>query len=198
MKEEETICWKVNRCVDDLERLLKTNMIDPAAFGERLHQIRKDAQRMENALKLRKEFMGTIEGLEEKYQQKKSGRNKVKGINKIANTNIRQKSHKMAYEFTIKQGDEILYQQPVYGAVLSIVEDINDIDRMGSVDGTVQNLFFGHPLVMWYGFDQLRQGMEGKKIEIMTAMRQAIESNELADPEVKKKIIKAANETLGK
>lgn len=195
VREEDTICFKVNRCIDDLARLLRTNEIDPAEFGNRLHLIRKDAQKMENAIKLRKQVMSSVAGLEDEYQIKKGGRNKLKKTNKIANADMTSDKPR-TYEFTMKENGKILYQQDVHGGVLSIVEEIEDIDDNGALTGVAQSFFFGHPLVLWFGYDQLTKSMEGKRMEIMGEFRKGIESRQFADPLVKARLIAVANHSL--
>ncbi len=64
----KTICYKVNRAIELLELAIKTSDLDISLMGNILHDIRKDAQTMENGLKQRKQAM--IEAsVEEKYQK---------------------------------------------------------------------------------------------------------------------------------
>lgn len=102
------------------------------------------------------------------------------------------------YEFTMKENGKILYQQDVHGGVLSIVEEIEDIDDNGALTGVAQSFFFGHPLVLWFGYDQLTKSMEGKRMEIMGEFRKGIESRQFADPLVKARLIAVANHSLKK
>lgn len=188
MKAEDTICWKINRLVEELTEALATGRLDIVGAVSSLHEIRQSAGKMETALKRRKDLM-TIHGIEEKYQALKAG-DKPTGVNKIAS--LDEKTYENPeFEFIFKKNGEVMYQNKVYSAVFCVVEKIKDIDPNGVIDGVTQKLTFGRPLEIWYAMDQLNQGVEGMRVEVLADMQRAIEENRFADPEVKRTIIEA-------
>ena len=188
MKAEDTICWKINRIVDDLTESLATGKLDIVNAVARLHEVRQSAGKMELALKNRKDLM-VIHGIEEKYQADK-GNDKPTGINHISD--LDEKTYKNPeFEFIFKRDGEVVYQNKVYSAVFCVVEKITDISPEGVIDGVTQKLTFGRPLEVWYAMDQLNQGVEDMRVEILADMQKAIEDNKFADPEVKRRIIEA-------
>jgi hypothetical protein len=188
--QENTICYKVSRTIDALTEAL-TGSLDIVLQVQRLHEIRKSAQRMEDALKLRKEMMVEA-GIEAKYQSKKAGNKALKGVNKIAHMD-EKRLDTPEYTVIIKQGNEIVYENKVFSIVASIVEEITDIDDSGAISGRAQSLTIGKPLHVWYGFDQLRQAIEARSFEIFSAIQASIKSGSLADKSLKKALIERAN-----
>lgn len=183
----KTICYKVSRCIEALDRLIKTQHLDPIQFAKHLHGIRKDATAMENALKLRKQMM--IEaGIEDKYQEAK-GNIKPKGINLIASDEEKQ-TPKSLFKITLEQDGEIVYQNEGYAGAFSFVEEITDIDEDGAIVGQTQKLIFGQPLAYWFAFDQLKQGVEAKNMEILTAIRGMMRNGKI-DPQLRAKALSA-------
>jgi len=186
----KTICYKVNRAIELLELAIKTSDLDISLMGNILHDIRKDAQTMENGLKQRKQAM--IEAsVEEKYQKSKN--KTTKGINKIKYVE-KQTKKKADYEIIIKEKNKIIYQQNIFAGVFSFVEELKNIDENGNLDGTTQRLVFGHPLAYWFAFDQLRQNIEAKKIDVTIALKNAVMQNKFIKPEIREKIIQFANQ----
>lgn len=192
MIAEDTICYKISRSIDELSEALATGDLNIILHTRRLHEIRDSAQKMENALKLRRSVLKE-HGLEEVHQALKGERAVPPGLNKIANKEEQQTTDDTTFEFTIKQKEEIIYQNTVKAGVLWVVEEITDIDADGMIDGRAQNFIFGNKIGIWYAFDQLRQAMEAKKFEIMAAFKSAIERKDFVNPHVKAQIIRATN-----
>ena len=189
-----TLCSKVDKLIRALEQTAKTGELDVPGFANELHRIRKDAQRMESGLKRRKKIM--IErNLEVEYQKQKTQDLTPQGINNLRNNDTIQFGQ-LKFEVTIKNGQEIIYQNLVGAGVMCAVERIDDMDEMGNLDGQTQVFVFGRPMAYWYAFDQLRQGMEAKNMEVMNDLVIALRNNKLVDPEVRKEIARAINKTL--
>jgi len=193
MKQENTICHKITQSIDDIEEAVKTGHLDIIGLSKRLHEMRESAQSMENGLKLRKQVMSTVSGLEEEYQKLKQDNSKSEGINNISGKEEKHYNERIKFEFIIKQEGKLIYQQEAYAGVVCIVEKIEDIDRFGEISGKTQKFTFGHDLSVWFAFDQLAQAIEARKVAIAIAIKEAIENNRFADPETKKKIIDNAN-----
>lgn len=194
MQDQKTICYKVSEAVKELENAVATNSLNVGRLAKLLHAIRQDAQTMENGLKLRKTMM-TKAGIEEKYQEAKGKANTPGGINKIYNREEYTKE-KAQFEFTVKdqKTGEIVYQNASHGGVLATVERIEDIDKDGHIDGQAQVFQFGHTLAYWFAYDQLRQAIEARKVQIISAIKEAVLSNKLTDPKVREQIVGFANQ----
>lgn len=194
MKWDQTICFKINRCIDNITNAVKGKGLDIQALSIDLHEIRTSAQHMESGLKLRKKLM--IEaGIEEKYQALFASENTPtkNGINTIANASEVRPASKIRYEFTVKEDGKVVYQSPAHAGVIDIVEEIEDIDDQGIINGKTQRFIFGHPLAIWYAFDQLQQAIEARRLEILIALKKAVGGKMFSDPVQKKKILEAMN-----
>ncbi len=194
MKSEATVCYKVSKCLDLLEEGVKTMELDAGTLAELLHGIRRDAQAMENGLKARKRLMSEV-GLEKRYQSEKGvlrDKEDGQGINTIKNVDTRTKES-MRWEVTIKQNGEVIYQHESGGGVMSFVESISDIDNDGHIEGVCQHYMFGHELSVFFAFDQLRQAMEGRWVQILLKIKEVLGNNKNADPTVKRKILDTVN-----
>lgn len=194
MKNEETICYKVSECIKEIEDTVNSGKFNAGKVAHLLHEIRKDAQQMENALKLRKEIL-VKHNLEEEYQKDKKSANTLEGINTIANKE-EFTSDKFLFEFTVKENGVLVYQNKCHAGVISIVEEIEDMDEFGEIDGRTQNFHFGHPIALWFAFDQLKQQMEARGVQIMTAIKQIISDKKYLNPEVRKQFISSINNTF--
>lgn len=196
MLETETICYKIDRSLDILKEALKTKELDAPALADYLHQIRVDAQAMENALHRRKKVMYEA-GIEENYKEEKKKAETHSGVNHIIDvpSGTFVKGHPK-YEFTVKQDGKILYQNEAYAGAMASVERFDDIDRFGTITGQSQQFYFGHPLLIMYAFQQLERGIEDKNIEIMTAFKQTMEGKKDVDPTVKKILREMANKGI--
>lgn len=197
MKDEQTICYKVTRSIETLEKAVKTHKLDVSTLAHNLHKIREQAQLMEDGLKRRKKIM-IREGFEEEYQSLKTKSKITEGINQIKNEDEERVSEKTKFEFTIKKEGEVIYQNTSYAGVVCIVEKVEDIDENGQIDGQTQKFMFGNPLTIWFAFDQLKIAVEAKSLEIMQAIKQAIEAKKFIDPKVRSKIINFTNRMEGK
>jgi len=193
MKQENTICYKVSESIKVIETTVKTGNFNAGKLAKLLHQIRKDAQKMEDGLKARKNVM-IKNNLEKEYQKNKKGV-EFDGINEISKIEEISKE-KEEFEVTIKRikTNKIVYKNKSHAGVICNVEKLKEMDKFGEIDGTTQVFTFGHTLAFWFAFDQLRQAVEGRKTEIMSAIQKAVNSNELIDPEVRANIIKLANQ----
>jgi hypothetical protein len=194
MRDQDTICYKVSEAIRELENTVATNSLNVGRLAKLLHGIRQDAQTMENGLKLRKSMMSEA-GIEDKYQEAKGKARTPGGINKIHNKKEYTKG-KTQFEFIIKdqKTGETVYQNASHGGVISTVERIEDIDKDGHIDGQAQVFQFGHTLVYWFAYDQLRQAIEARKVQIISAIKEAILSNKLSDPKVRKQIVGFVNQ----
>jgi len=197
MKNEDTICFKVTRSVEELEIAMKTGKLDALNLVKRLHEIRNQAQKMEEGLKRRKKIMER-EGLEVEYQALKKKLSVPEGTNKIYNEGEEKTTEKIEFEFTIKRSGEIIYQNNAYAGVVCVVEKVEDIDEMGNIVGTTQKFTFGNPMMTWFAFDQLKIAIEARGLEIMESIKQAIEKRKFVDPSVKKQIMEATNKIRSK
>ncbi len=194
MQQEKTICHKISKSIEVLEFTINTGSFDVGKMAKLLHSIRQDAQGMENGLKARKKLI-IKNNLEEKYQKQKKKNNTPSGINEIEKLEIHTQE-KEEFEFTIKRikDNKIVYQNKSHAGVVSIVEEIESIDRFGEMDGRTQKFTFGQPLAYWFAFDQLRQSIEARKVEIVSALKDAIGSNKLMDPKIRQQILDTANQ----
>jgi hypothetical protein len=197
MKDENTICFKVSRSIELLERAIKTQELDVAGLSEYLHHIRSDAQRMENGLKWRKEIM-VREGLENEYQERKKKELKLTGVNEIANEAEEIVKDNPEFEFTVKKNGKLLYENRSHAGVVCTVEKIEGMDEFGQMTGTTQKLIFGNPAMIWFAFDQLKISIEAKSTEILAELRHMIEGKKFLNPEVRKEYIEATNKMLRK
>lgn len=191
MINEDTICWKLSRAIELIEKAVKTGTLEVQKMGDYLHEARESAQSMENALVNRKELM-IKHGIEDEYQSLKAKKNTPSGINKVRGTNDRIPIDEFGgYEFTVKdiKKDEVVYNAKIHAGVISAVEEINDIDADGAITGKAQTFMFGHDIAIWYGFDQLRMAFEAQRVRILTAFRTAAENSIFMNPRVKKQIL---------
>lgn len=186
LKHNQTICYKVDRCIEKIESTIKTGEFDAPGLAKLLHEIRRDGQKMEDGLRKRKKIMESV-GVESVYQTAK-GNVKPKGINKIPNEAYAVNDNPQ-YEITIKNGDEILYQNLVESGVMCAVEEMEGMDEQGNVNGQTQTFVFGKTVGWWFAFDQLRQSIEARGIEIMSALREMARNNKLIDVEVRDKLL---------
>lgn len=190
--DKDTICYKVEKSIELVKSSLKTQTLDIYSIIKFLDLIRKDAQRMENALKLRKEVM-IKHSIEDEYQSLKGERNKQTGINDVP---IGTKFTKDIPEFevTVKDGKgEIIYQNKSLAGVFCFVEQVEDIDEQGMINGKTQQFAFGHDLAIYYAFDQLKQGIQVQMIRIALGLKNAIENKMFIDPEKKQSLLDRMN-----
>ncbi len=195
INHDETVCYYVNRMTEQLEQAMKTGDLDVMAMQEGLESIRKGAQNMENGLTLRKKILED-HGLEEEYQKLKAETQKMPGINKIGQRNERKTRaewQKKTYQLTVKQDGKIIYDVESYAGVICTVEEISDMDEQGTMTGTTQKFLFGHDLAIWYGFDQLQQSMQTRKVQMMTAMTAALEGKKIFTDKLRDMIKEATN-----
>lgn len=185
---KQTICYKVDKSIDILEEAIKTDNLDVRAIGKLLHDIRLQAQKMEDGLKKRKEIMSKA-GLEKDYQLKKG----KEGEDSYIRDEIVK--GKQLFEISVSQNGKHLYTRKGRAILLTIVERVDELDQMGNITGKVETLVTGHPLAIWYGFDQLSQKIESKRIEIMASIREAVEQSKFVDPKYKK-IVKEMTDIL--
>lgn len=188
--EKDTICWKVTTALEEIQEGL-TRGCDIIKVAKLLHEIRQSATKMEDGLKHRKKAMEAA-GIEEDYQKNRKIRLTLPGINKISSDEIRVQKN-MEYEFIVKEKGEVVYQNNAYAGVITVVERVEDIDEMGAINGQVQHFTFGHILNQWYAFNQLSHMMEGRNIEVLTAMKAAIQTKQFTDPETKRRLLTALN-----
>lgn len=190
--DKDTICYKVERSIELAKESMKTQTLDIYSLINFLDLIRKDAQRMENAIKLRKEVM-IKHSIEDEYQELKGKRNAQTGINDVPiGTQFTEDIPE--FEVTIKdKNGEVIYQNKSLAGVFCFVEKVEDIDEQGMINGTTQQFAFGHDLAIWYAFDQLRQGVELQLTRIALGLKNAIDNKMFSDPEKKKKLLSRMN-----
>jgi hypothetical protein len=194
MKQKETICALISDSINELDKSIKTNSLDVGKLSAWLHDIRQLAYKMEDGLKTRKEIM-IKNNLEEEYRKLKGKKNTRPGFNKVPDKPQEIKG-KIEFEIIVKEQGKLVYQNKSFGVVVSVVEEIKDIDKNGFMDGRYQTFFAGHPLTIWYAFDQLSQAMEAKSTETMVALKHAIENNQLMDPVWKKQVLDQMNNKI--
>jgi len=141
---------------------------------------------MENALKKRKAIMEKA-GIETLYQRAKDV-DKPQGVNKIPNESYVVNDNPK-YELTIKNGEEVMYQNMVESGVVCAVERLEGMDEDGHINGQTQTFVFGKTVGWWFAFDQLRQAIEGKRLEISSALKEMAKNNNMLNPEVRKKLL---------
>lgn len=194
MTDEQTICYKVTKCIEEIEKSLKTKVFNAPKVAKLLHEIRQDAQHMEDGLKLRKKIMATVAGLEDEYAKAKGKANTMTGTNNIGAIDERRPVDQLVFTITIKdKNGEIMYDNTAFAGVVSTVEQISDVDEHGMIDGKTQTFGFGHELSAWFAFDQLKQGFEAKAVSIMTRLVNIISTGQIKNPKVKAELIKAMN-----
>ncbi len=186
MPTKITVCEKVSESLRVIEQSMTTRSLDAPKLAGLLHSIRKDAQRMETALKARKKVMED-NGLEEEYQKSK-GKVGTVGVNKMSATDERVKDAPDMRAMITKDG-EVIYDHPILGAVMSVVESLTDIDEDGNITAVTQNFVVGKDLQTFVAFDQLRQAFESKKMGILALIADLVHSGKMKDPEVRRKII---------
>jgi hypothetical protein len=111
-------------------------------------------------------------------------------INKVRIQDEIRIDTKPEYEFQVYQNGELVYKNKSHCGVVCTVERISDIDDIGAVDGITQKFIFGHPVAVWYAFNQLEQNMEGRKVQMMVALNELIQSKSRI-PQATKDSIKA-------
>lgn len=191
MTNEKTICYKVSRCVEEVEESIKTSSFNAGYVAHLLHEIRRDAQRMEDGLKARKEMMVKA-GIEDEYQKTKGEKPDPK--NKLFD-GFKKTKEKLTYHFTVTEKGQVVYDQDVHAGVICAVEKVSTLDKDGAMTGLTQKFTFGHPLAVWYAFDQLRQAIEARKVEIAVTLRRHIESGTF-DRQTRRKILRGINSLL--
>lgn len=186
MKHTDTICYKVEKCMELLEQAVATQNLDVAGMNKMLSEIRKNAQNMEDGLKTRKTIMSQA-GLEEEYQTIKGKRQ--------ADSYVRSEmtEGKQDFEISVSQNGIHQFTRKAHGFVLSIAERIDELDEVGSITGESEILMSGHPLAIFYSFDQLRIKIEEKRFEFLNAIREAAQKSKYLKPEYKKKIQEMTN-----
>lgn len=197
MLEAKTICDKVDRCLELIEEAFKTKNLDAPALASYLHQIRSDAQHMENALRRRKEVMHEA-GIEKDYQKEKGKQETPPGINRIGNIPQRYISTQPKFQMTVKSDGKIVYQNDSFAGVLAAVESFEDIDNAGEIRGQSQQFYYGHPLLMFYAFQQVERGMEDHKVAVMSAWYNAMKDRKDVDPSIKDVLRKMAGNDVPK
>lgn len=190
MDPKDTICFKISESIDRLNHAL-TGELDIVAMAKLLHEIREDATKMEVGLKIRKQIMQK-HGLEKEYQILKGEKNAKNGVNKLPEQ-YQKREEKLDFEIIIKEKNEIVYQNKVHSAVLCMIEKIKSIDEYGEVSGKSQVLTLGHDLAVWFAFDQLKQAVEAKSIQIQSAIRYGVVSGEIKDPNYRKSLMEMVN-----
>jgi len=196
MNFKDTICYKVDKSIEEIEQALKTRNIDLQALALRLNEIRHDAQAMENAIKRRKKVMATVAGLEEEYKGFKARDNKSKAeINPHEYIDERREPGSILFEIVLKDKlkGEIIYKGDTFAGVLNIVERIDDIDKDAVISGQTQNYVWGHEYSAMYAYDQLRQSYEGKAIRAASMLGILHQQGDLNKKEVRKHIVKMMN-----
>jgi hypothetical protein len=185
---DQTICHRVNQCIKSVEESIKTGRLNVSLLSENLHEIRKSATDMENALKMRKQIMAKAQ-LEDVYQTAKGKRNATTGINNIPDDGTPMNNEFPDYEVIVKNGDKILYQNKGHAGIVGFVEKLDDMDEAGNITGLTHNFFFGRTIGYWYAFDQMRIAIESRGLQIVAGIREMARDSKLVDPEIKKKIL---------
>ena len=92
-------------------------------------------------------------------------------INKIKNKmRIEVGSPQKKYEVTIKEGDEIVYQNASFAGVICSVEEVKSFGM--DMEGVHQIAAWGHPMAQWYATDQINKWFKShgpEFIEVLAA-----------------------------
>lgn len=170
MKYEDTICSKVSWCQQELQQALKTKNLNMEKFAKMLQEIQSDAIHMETALKVNKQLREK-HNIDPEYRQMINEKEKPTGVNNFEKIDEKTPD-KPKFELVLKdEKGDIVYQNTLYGFIMCAVEKLEDIDKDGIIDGTVQTLAVGHDIAILYAFDQLRQKFAGKFMEIASKMQ---------------------------
>lgn len=188
MKYEDTICSKVSWCQQELQQALKTKRINMEKFAKMLLEIQSDAIHMENALKVNKQLREK-HNIDPEYRKLLGEKEKPTGVNNFEKVDEKTPD-KPQFELTLKdqQGD-IVYHNTLYGFIMCAVEKLEDIDKDGVIDGTVQTLAVGNDLAILYAFDQLRQKFAGKFMEVANKLQIMADTGLLKDKFFVKKLL---------
>jgi hypothetical protein len=95
-------------------------------------------------------------------------------INKIFNKEELLIDHPV-FEVTIKQNGEIVYQHSDYAGAVSVVEKVKTITSEFEVEGVTQKFMFGHPIIIFFAFDQLKKSFESKIIGMVEYIKKTYE-----------------------
>lgn len=195
MQYEDTICFKVNECTKEMQRAIKTGTFDPLKVTQLLVKIRSDAIQMENALKANKVLRSKYKIDDEYRDMMKEERHPTKGIHNLPNeSTTAEKTPK--FDITLKDDTgEIVYQNRIHAFIMCAVEEIEDIDEAGIIDGKTQCLTVGHDIAIWYAYDQLKQKISAKMAEIMVAMAHNFRNNSVLSRQQRRRLIQLANRT---
>ncbi len=82
---------------------------------------------------------------------------------------------KPLFEVTIKQNGEVVYEHKAYAGVISLVEKITTVTKDFEVEGRTQKFMFGHPIIIFFAFDQLKTAFEQKIAGMTEFIRQTYE-----------------------
>lgn len=169
MNQTKTICYQIERSFDILKTAVETGDLDTPTLSKHLHSIRLSAQKMEEAIKLRKKLMIKHE-IEDEYQSSK-GVPPTRGTNNIKDDKEERSPETQDFHVTVKHGEEVMYDAIVHAGVISFVETVTGVDEDGFINGSTQKLAFGHNMAIFYALDQLNQGLEDRRMGILTELQ---------------------------
>lgn len=192
VREEDTICYKINRCQEDLENLVKTGKMDVLKILKRLEEMRNDAQRMEISIRTNKTLRLKY-GYDDEYRKMMNEETVPPEENQLPVGNS-YTPETPDYEVWVKDNTgKQVYHQKSHAFIMAVVEEIKDIDAAGIIDGRVQVFSVGHDISLFFAFDQWNQKMKSKMVEIQLAMAEAIRSKRFMNKEWKSKMLKFLN-----
>jgi len=170
MNYEQSICKKTQDGLKMIEEAVVTHSFNPQKMALLLHHIQTDATKMENALKVNKKLR-LKHNIDAEYRKEMQETEVTTGTNTLDKgyTDI-QVQEIPEYEIRLKQDGKVIYENNVHAFIFCSVDQIEDIDSSGIINGKVMTMAVGHDLAVWYAFDQLKQKFGAKMTELMVKM----------------------------
>lgn len=194
VSEKETICYKLDQCQDALQGLVRTGEMDVLAVLRQLELIRKDATRMEHSIRTNK-ALRLKHGIDAEYRKMMNEAESPEGIEKNVPEVREQKAGEVDYHIRVVDNvtKKEVFNGNSHAFILVIVNKIKDIDLAGIIDGEAQVFAVGHDIALWFAFDQWKQRMRSKMVEIEMGFAEAIANHRFGNKEWKEKMLKFLN-----
>jgi hypothetical protein len=195
---QDTICYKINKFIDAYEAEIRAGRIGSEANEtvKMFHQMRMQAQKMEDGLRLRKEIM-VANGLEDNYQKTKGNHKRPEPkLDNISDIDEPRPVNEMRFEVVISDNGKEVFRGSAFGGALCMAQHIEDVDEAGIINGESQVFTWGHAMTWLFALDQLNTRMEDKKLEVIAAMRGYLKNGMLTNPKEKKRLLSLMNGVL--
>lgn len=195
----KTICHKINKSLEMIAGAVNGESLDILKLTNYLHEIRKDASRMEEGLKSRKKIMLQADPeLERKHKAEMGSHITTAEINKLVELDEKRQSldgeKHPTYTVQIVEDatGETLYKGKARAGLVSFVEKLEGFDKSGSLNGQTQHFMFGHSLGQWFAFDQMLKKAEHVKMEWLAAMKSGVLQSDVVSEKVKAIVAKVS------